>query len=123
VLATTGVTFGLAVSSSGLVGASTFTFSANAHRGALIKVLDTHAAKGSRINELSIAPSPRDGTWVYYRAGFRTSGGEDLAEGFAHWAKGTWHIVYGPWSQGCGPLTSLTKIPPTVRASFTSTCT
>jgi hypothetical protein len=118
-----GVTLGLTVSSWSLAGASEMVkFSPNAHRAALIRVLDTHAAMGSRIDELKIVRSPVNGTWVYYRAGLRTSGGEDLAEGYAHWANGMWLIVYGPWSEGCGPLTSLTRIPVKIRRSFVNIC-
>lgn len=107
----------------GIAGASAMvSFSPNAHRTALIRVLDTRAAKGSKVNELRISLSPLNSTWVYYEAGLHNSGGEDSAEGFAHWANGKWLIVYGPWSEGCGPLTSLTKIPPKVRSSFANTC-
>jgi len=118
------VALGLTISSANIAGASeVVTFSPNAHRAALIRVLDTHAPKGSTINELRIYVSPLKSTWVYYKAGLHNSDGEDLAEGFAHWANGKWLIVYGPWSEGCGPLTSLTKIPQNVRDSFANTCT
>jgi hypothetical protein len=117
------VALGLTISSSSFAGASkSVTFSPNAHKAALIRVLDTHAAKGSRINELRLFLSPLNSTWVYYKVGLRNSGGEDFAEGYAHWANGKWLIVYGPWSDGCGPLTSLTRIPLSIRSSFVNIC-
>jgi hypothetical protein len=118
-----GVALGLTISSMNVAGASAKEkFSPNAHTAALIKVLDAHAASGSRINKLKLIDSPVNSTWVYYDAGLRNGGGEDFAEGYAHWTKGKWLIVYGPWSEGCGPLTSLTKIPLGVRNSFATSC-
>ena len=93
------------MSSTGIARASDkVTFSPIAHKAALIRVLDSHAAKGSKVNELRISPSALNSTWVYYKAGLHNSGGEDFAEGFAHWVTGTWLIVYRPRSEGCGPL-------------------
>jgi hypothetical protein len=76
---------------------------------------------------LRVTPSPINSTWVYYSAGIlvQVSGappGEDIAGGFAHWTKGKWIIVYGPWSVGCGPLNKLTKMPIVVRDSFKRIC-
>jgi hypothetical protein len=120
---TAGLALGLTLSSMSVVGASgTVAFYPQAHKAALLRVLGAHAAAGSRINELRMTRSPLNSTWVYYKVGLHTSGGEDLAEGFAHWANGTWLIVYGPWSVECGPLASLTKIPLDIRRSFASAC-
>jgi hypothetical protein len=95
---------------------SNTSFSANAHRAALLEMLDSHTRL--RINQLSFAASPTYPTWVYYRIGTRNSGGEDIGEGFAHWVNGRWIDLYGPWSVECGPLRTMVKIPRIVRNYF-----
>lgn len=103
------------------------SFSPAAHKTALVKVLDAMSSP-HRLNELTIKASPVNATWVYFTAGIPTAangnpaGGEDLAEGFAHWVTAKWEIIYGPWSAMCGPLNSLKRLPLSVRHSFTKIC-
>lgn len=92
------------------------SFSANTHKAALLQMLDAHT--GVRINQFSFDASPLYPTWVYYVVAFRTGGGEDTGEGFAHWVSGHWIDVYGPWSVDCGPIKTLVKIPLAVRNNF-----
>lgn len=91
-------------------------FAPDAHRAALVAVLDAHSAGG--IKRLNLFPSPINRTWVLYKAGIPYNGSWDYATGFAHWASGHWVDVYGPWSVVCGKVKTLSKMPETVRNSF-----
>ena len=95
-------------------------FSPTAHRAALIALLETKS-DGFKINVFTISASPLDPTWVLYNSGILVPGGEDMAEGYAHFATGHWIDVFGPASGFClEPF--VPGVPASIRASLAPAC-
>ncbi len=104
------------------------TFSPNAHRAALLKLLDTFTAP-HRINRLTLLPSPVDHTWVLYYMAIPVSNPsspgkteEDQGEGFAHFINGRWVNVVGPGSGFCLTPNGLPGVPSRIFKSYKTTC-
>ncbi len=95
-------------------------FSPSAHRAALLSLLDTKTA-GQKVNELTLYPSPLNSYWVLYHAGLATSGGEDNAEGYAHFVAGHWIDVFGPASGFCS-AGAIPGVSAAMRASLAYYC-
>ena len=76
------------------------TFNAEAHKSALLVLLDTPPNSTGDINRLAITIAKTDPTWVQYHIGIPIAasdgGGENGAFGFAHFVHGKWKNVWGP---------------------------
>jgi len=86
------------------LGATAFAvehlFNAEAHKSALLVLLDTPPNSTGDINRLAITIAKTDPTWVQYHIGIpipaSDGGGENGAFGFAHFVHGKWKNVWGP---------------------------
>jgi hypothetical protein len=96
-------------------------FSPSTHLAALRSVLESKDA-GQVLNKLSVEPSPLNSTWVLYHAGLKTTGGEDNAEGYAHFVAGSWINVFGPASGFCTETGPIPGLPRTIRTSLARWC-
>jgi len=75
-------------------------FNAEAHKSALLVLLDTPPNSADEINRLVITPAKTDPTWVLYQIGIpipaSEGGGENGGFGYAHFVDGKWRNVWGP---------------------------
>ena len=92
-----------------------------AHAAALRAILITRSATHS-VNQLTLHPSPLDSRWVIYDVGTAVAGGEDMAEGYAHFISGHWIDVFGPASGFCSYSGGLPGVPSEIRVSLAPFC-
>ena len=107
--------------------ASPTKFSPNAHKVALLKLLNTYPSSPHDINRIRMYPSPIDPTWVQYSVGIPVSNGsggsmEDWAIGYAHFVRGRWVNVVGPGTGLCVDPRSVRHIPVSIRQNLRVGC-
>lgn len=96
-------------------------FVPSSHETALRAILTNKSATHS-VNKLVLYPSPLDSTWVMYHVGTAVPGGEDNAEGYAHFVAGRWIDVFGPASGFCSEPGAVPGVPSEIRASLAPFC-
>jgi hypothetical protein len=116
-----------AIGAQSYASAAPANFSPNAHRAALLKLLDTYPGSPGHINRFRITPSSVNATWVHYVIGISVSDGgsgtvEDWADGYAHYLGGRWINVVGPGSGLCLVPAQMKKIPVIIRRGFGLNC-